>query len=192
MLRSLMDRCLLLAYVAHDRATLADFFLSPTGVPHDKVSRSRAEAKKKLERAAHSWMRGVESGLAVEDQGHLTAWWEMFHQEVHGSRLTMWIKHGESLKGTKLLSLAPMFSEPECTMYVNRFTEAAWMLHRLLPWLIQAPSRAERWESQWNLLDRVFNDSVTTIPKPMFAAFGRLMAARLDFLPSSSFPSRLV
>jgi hypothetical protein len=87
------------------------------------------------EKKIFSRMIGKNSGLDVAHLEALTQWNELFHTEVHGSRLSTMREVFSWLQDKKDFAVGPRMDDDSFTMYMNRFTEIAWMILRSLPFL---------------------------------------------------------
>ena len=101
------------------------------------------------------------AGLAPEDIAQLQKWESFFNKEVHGATLTQAFEHGPALQGEGGISVAPIPNKDSIGMFMNRFTEVAWMLHRTLPMLQLSSQRFDsEWMGKWKLLDQNFHEMV--------------------------------
>lgn len=96
------------------------------------------------------------------------------------------------LKGTAPLPVLPKYKEAPLSMFMNRFSEVAWMTHRLIP-LIQPPGVAfpAKWAEKWNVLDESFRTTVASLTeqlgKPIGAAMVAFVVAKFPFNAQSAF-----
>ena len=91
--------------------------------------------------------------------------------------------------------LLPKYDEWNYALFVNRFSEVSWMVHRMLPLL--RPARCEwpgRWGERGRTLDRCFRQTAASmthdLKKPMGAAVVEFVTSKFPFGASSMFPLR--
>ena len=149
------------------------------------------ERRKKEEARILGIMIRKNSGLPTEILNELGIWEDFFHFEVHGSRLTRLIDIGHD----KSTSVAPIYSEMTCAMFLNRFLEICWMLHRTLP-ILQLSYRQfdELWLRRWNLLDANFTESergLAAMGKKLAGDFITFMNTKLGFEPTLCFDTHV-
>lgn len=146
--------------------------------------------RKKEERRVLAEMVGFSSGLDGGDRAELGEWEEMFHWEVHGSRLTLGAEGQEWLQGHGPLPIFPVPSELCFAMYANRSNEVAWLLLRTLPFLQpQGGAFGKEWMAQWRLLDDSFRYLVEDMEhagKPIARAVEHLVDVKFAFSPSTT------
>jgi hypothetical protein len=116
----------------------------------------------------------------------------MFDWETHGARLSM-ASAVTWLKGREPLAVVPEFVEQSFALFMNRYCEVAWMVHRLLP-LLQPPTvvLSDVWKEKWRTVDQAFETVVHSVTvqlgKPIGAAMVELVRTKFPFDESSSFP----
>jgi len=93
------------------------------------------------------------SGLPEKHIKELVLWEFFFDIEVHGARLTYYC----DIIGDNRISIVPVPKKVSLVMFINRFCEVAWMLHRTLPGM-QLSNRGfnSSWKNKWVLLDENF------------------------------------
>jgi hypothetical protein len=161
------------------------------GEPVDmqRVKRNR----KSEEQAVRHRMDGQGSSLGAQTIAHLKALDDLYDTETHGARLSAAQSAGW-LKGTEPLPVSPVFSEFKASIFINRFCEVGWMVHRLIP-LIQPPGImfAPEWSSAWRVIDESFEITVTSLTKslgkPVGAAVCEFVRAKFPFSDTSTFPT---
>ncbi len=163
----------------------------PTPEEMDQVSRNR----KKEEKRVLCLMIREKSGLAPEQLMQLHRWETFFNLEVHGARLTQALEHGPALRGEDTLSLAPKRRQASCAMFMNRFSEVAWMLHRTLPILQLSTRRFDAaWGRKWQLLDDNFLSMVQSLAdlgKPFGNVFVAFVSQKFPFEPEVCFDTHV-
>ena len=92
------------------------------------------------------------------------------------------------MRGSGPLHLLPRYEESAWVLYMCRFTEIAWMLHRLLPTLqpIDHPF-GDAWAHKWRVLDQSFAECVSGLSeqlgKPIGNAHVELVEMKFPFSP---------
>jgi hypothetical protein len=189
-LRNVFDN-LILASASLQKVT--DFY-SVEGVESDKPFdvATVKKLRKKTEYEVRLKMTGHQSGLKQETRDALEKWDMSFDWEVHGARLSLG-RAEEWLKSAGPLPILPRFVEMEFAMFMNRYCEIGWMLHRLIPNL-QPPSvpLPDAWKEKWRLLDDSFELMVKALTedcgKPIGAAIVELVNKKFPFNEHSEFP----
>ena len=137
-------------------------------------------------------MTGNQSGLTQQTQDELTEWDALFDFEVHGARLSLAAAQGW-MKGTEPLPVLPRFDDMQFAMFMNRYCEVGWMVHRLVP-ALQPPGvpLPEVWMGKWLVLDDSFEITVNSLTqqlgKKIGAAIVELVKAKFPFNEQSAFP----
>jgi len=78
-------------------------------------------------------------------------------------------------------------------MFMNRFCEVGWMLHRIVP-MLQPPDAAlsAAWVDKWQILDESFEQAVHSLTeqcgKAIGAAIVELVKSKFPFAGKSVFP----
>jgi hypothetical protein len=106
---------------------------------------------------------GTSSGLEAAQQDRLDHSTQLFHAEVHGSRLTFTVDFSNWLQSGGPLPLVPTAPDERATSnYTTRFQEVAWMCIRLLPLLQLAEGEfGSEWEKRWSVLDESFEQALS-------------------------------
>lgn len=97
-----------------------------------------------------------ESGLPPDIIEELQKWEQLFHDEVHGSRLSFSTELLDWIRGTAALSIGPTPKESPTAMYMTRATEVGWLLVRLLPYLQPAENA---FSIEWHRKHKILDDS---------------------------------
>ncbi len=189
-LRNIFDN-LVLTSAALQKVT--DFY-SIEGVAPGKQF-DPTESKKLRKATEHSVRRqitGDQSGLASSTVAELAQWDAMFDYETHGARLSA--THAmDWMKGQGDLTVVPKFSEKAFALFMNRFCEVGWILHRLIPTL-QPPDAplSDAWREKWQILDDSFAQTVHSLTKQLGKAIGaaivELVNTKFPFNDRSVFP----
>jgi hypothetical protein len=117
---------------------LADVFTSKgvVGYPSDETpfTKEMAHQSKKdrgnEERRLLKLMIRENARLSEKQRLGLERWENFFNMETHNALLTQALEILD-----RPVSVAPNPSEDSCSMFINRFCEIQWMLHRTLPFL---------------------------------------------------------
>ncbi|CAG9932497.1 hypothetical protein [Candidatus Nitrotoga arctica] len=160
------------------------------GMPLDIVAMKKL--RKGTEFKVRRKMTGSESGLTQETRDELSKWDDLFDFEVHGARLSLAGAQGW-MKGLEPLPVLPRFEEMQFAMFLNRYCEVSWMVHRLTP-AIQPPGvpLPEAWMKKWRVLDDSFEITVHSLTqqlgKKIGAAIVELVKTKFPFNEQSAFP----
>ncbi|APV51112.1 hypothetical protein BWI17_16330 [Betaproteobacteria bacterium GR16-43] len=137
-------------------------------------------------------MTGKKSGLKPESVEELAMWDALFDWETHGARLSA-AQAMAYMKGTEPLPIVPKFKEGSYALFMNRFSEIGWMLHRLLP-ALQPPDvlMPDAWHGKWQILDESFEQMVYSLTAQSKKKIGEVMVefvkAKFPFHAKSAFP----
>ena len=154
LLRDIKDRAIFLAGIDHNLTTFPAIY----GFDEEKITSDEKRKKIiKLENKIFDHIVRQKSGLPIEVLEQITAWEQLFHKEVHGSKLTFFSEGGEWLLGKAALSIGPVPKESSIVMYMNRAVEVGWLLLRLFPYLqpVENAFGAE-WIGKYKILDDSF------------------------------------
>lgn len=148
--------------------------------------------RKATEQAVQKQMSGSASGLSADTLEAFRTWNELFDIETHGARLTIGLGM-DYMKGKKPLRVAPQYNAMSVAIFVNRYCEIAWMVHRLLP-LVQPPEAmlSAGWGERWRLVDESLRRLVSALSdesgKKIGAAMVELVEKKFPFGPEDHFP----
>jgi len=119
----------------------------------DKIRRRRKEEEHRiLDR-----MIRKRSGLPANVIEELEGWEQLFHEEVHGSRLSFVSEMKDLVRQGTVPSIGPTPNESSMVMYMNRACEIAWLMVRLMPYLQPTEDAfGGRWRTQYQILDDSF------------------------------------
>ena len=189
-LRNVFDN-LLLSSAAMQRLT--DFYAIEgleRDEPFDRVK--AAKLRKTTEFSVRRHMTGQQSGLSADVIDELKKWDALFDIETHGARLSLSGALGW-LKGTEPLPVLPRFNEQHLAVFMNRYSEVAWMAHRLLP-LLQPPDvpLPGEWREKWRVVDASFQIMVGSLTEQLGKKIGsailEFVDAKFPFDADSTFP----
>jgi hypothetical protein len=188
LLRDIKDRAFLLAAVAHNMATFPTIMGSiPVTADKRDWKKKTTRARKDIENRISRRLAGKDSGLApdvLEEIGH---WDELFHEEVHGGRLSL--SHELGYLGTGVvMPVGPTFHEQAFAVYMNRSSELGWIILRLLPYLqLRRTAFGDEWHRKHAVLDDSFRymaQGLSRIGKKIGDAFVTLVDQKFSFAPS--------
>jgi hypothetical protein len=154
-----------------------------------KAKRARIDDEWKVRKK----MTGKDSGLQPSTIDHLRKLDEMYDSEVHGARLSLADAMGY-MKGKAPLNVLPKFKDISFAIFMNRYCEVCWTIHRLLP-LIQPPdtSMPDAWVEKWEVLDDSFELTIRSLSKDLGKGVGDAYAdfvqAKFPFSATSTFPT---
>lgn len=190
LLRNIFDN---VALTSASLQKITDFY-SIEGVEPGKPMDIAAVKKlrKDTEFAVRRTMTGRESGLTTETQDELAKWDALFDFEVHGARLSFGAAQGW-MKGIEPLPVLPRFEPMRFALFMNRYCEVAWMVHRLIPALQPAGvSLPSAWSDKWRVLDDSFELTVNSLTqqlgKKIGAAIVEFVKAKFPFNEYTTFP----
>ena len=137
-------------------------------------------------------MTGIGSGLCAEVISELTKLNELFDFEVHGGRLSL-ADSMAFMRGAGPLQILPKFVPETFALFMNRFVEVCWALHRVLP-AIQPPDvpLPKEWADRWTLVDESFEIAVRSLSnelgKGVGDAYAEFIKVKFPFNAGAVFP----
>lgn len=160
LLRDMKDRAIFLAGVAHNITSF------PRVLGYEGIRAATAEEWKKIKKERKQEQYRVlnkmireDSGLPMETIKELQKWEELFHEEVHGSTLSFFEELGSLVRGGAPFIIGPRPKESSMALYMNRASEIAWLITRLLPYLqVEKNAFGGRWREKHQILDESFRD----------------------------------
>lgn len=188
LLRDLKDRAILVGALVHGKTS----FQKLLGILEDRPLPSITEEeykrikkrRKDEERRIFNEMIRKKSGLPTDVLKELEFWESLFHEEVHGSRLTF-SKGLGWLRGTEPLFLGPVPKDDSIAMYMNRASEIGWLFLRTFPFLQLEPNAfGEEWREKWTVLDdsfRIMIQALEKIGKKIAQVFPILVDTKFKF-----------
>ncbi len=160
LLRDLKDRAILLSGIAHNITTFSSIFglTSTEGLSAAKWKEVK-KARKHEEKRVLKNIIGEKSGLPPATISELHEWEQLFHEEVHGSRLSLPYEWTDWFETKGPPSIGPTPQNTPMGNYMHRADEIAWLMVRLLPYL-QAKKNAfgAEWQKKHAILDDSFRD----------------------------------
>jgi hypothetical protein len=185
LLRDIKDRTFLLAGVAHNMTTFPDIMgeLPPLSDKREwkkKSTRARKDAENRISRR----LLGVDSGLPPDILAEIGLWDELFHEEVHGGKLSL-VHELQYLTSGVAMPIGPTLHEQAFAVYMNRSSELGWLILRLLPYLQMADGAfGEEWKRKQTILDDSFRfmaHGLTRIGKRIGEAFIAFVDQKFSF-----------
>jgi hypothetical protein len=185
LLRDIKDRALLLCGVLHRLTTIPKTMgMTPALARDSERRRNSTRVRKDEENKITRLICGVDSGLPPHVVAELKSWDDLFHDEVHGARLSF-VHELDLLKRGMVNRVGPTFHQQAFAVYMNRVSELGWLILRLLPYL-QMGSRAfgDEWSRKYSVLDdsfRIMVQGLSKIGKQIGEAFIALVDAKFNF-----------
>lgn len=158
LLRNLKDRTIFLAGIAHNITTLPSILGFDGSIPITVDNKKKLTKSCKTEefRVLNRIIR-KKSGLPPQIIKELDNWEQLFHYEVHGSKFTFFNELGDWLKSGNPPSIGPTAKESNMVLYMNRCVEIAWLIVRLLPYILPEENAfGNRWNEKHKILDESF------------------------------------
>ncbi len=175
---------------------VTDFYRIEGIDPNDKsgkidpiaIKKARMDNEYEVRRVMTGWKSGLHPTVVEE----LIKLDQLYDLEVHGGRLSLTDATG-FMKGTEPLRIVPAFSEGSWALFMNRFAEVAWTLHRLLPNIQPSEGPMPReWCDKWAIVDNSFEIVVRSLSKDLKMkigdAYADFMKAKFPFNAASTFP----
>jgi hypothetical protein len=189
-LRNLFDNLVLTSAAIQN---LTDFMSIEGVIP--EVPPTEVSIKKlriKTEREVQKKMIGKESGLSGSTIELLAKLRNVYNYEVHGSRMSM-TDCLDWLRGEASLPIVTHFNSKNCGLFINRYCEVCWLIHRLVPNLQYKKMLLDmQWKSKWAIIDDSFSFLETAIAeecgKPMGDALKEFVKEKFPFNADSFFP----
>lgn len=196
LLRDLKDRAVLLGAVGNEFTTLMAISGAGSLTGNAGFVSSIKDLKKKVKKAefeAFAKMTGTQSRVSPAAHSELQKWEELFHLEVHGSRITTSLADEEWMKVGGLLQISPKPCLDVLANYMNRFCEISWMILRTFPLLqLKRDDFGFEWTQKWQVLDDSFLFAIRAqvkLRKPIATAIIELVENSFGFSPkTTSYP----
>jgi hypothetical protein len=169
LLRDLKDRAIFVGALVHGKTSFQKLLgifedQSLTSITEKEYQRIKKRRKDEEYRILNEMIRR-KSGLPADVQKELETWENLFHEEVHGSRLTF-AKNIGWLQGKEPLSLGPIPNEGSIAPYINRASEIGWLFLRTFPFLQLEPNAfGKEWREKWTVLDDSFRIMIQALEK---------------------------
>lgn len=185
LLRDIKDCAIFLGALARGRTSFSKLLGEPKSgnITEEEYHRIKIERKKEERRILDETIR-KKSGLPPQVQKELETWENLFHEEIHGSKLTF-TEGMDWLLGKRPLSLGPIPNDKSAAMYMNRASEIGWLTVRTLPFLQLEPNAFGRqWTEKREVLDESFRlmvESLGKLGKEIGKAFIQLVDIKFSF-----------
>lgn len=189
-LRNAFDDCVMTSAALQN---LTDFYSVEGLDPNKAFDPLTYRANRKTEeRKVNKLMLGSNSGLEQATQDALKHLNDLYDMEVHGGRLSM----TDAIAFMKMegpLRVVPHFVPQTFALYMNRFVEVAWLVHRLLP-AVQPPDAPmpDDWAHRWHVVDESFELGVRALYEDSGRKVGqeypKFVAAKFPFNAKAVFP----
>jgi hypothetical protein len=154
------------------------------GFTYSPTPKEIKKGRKNTEAIVRTKMTGLESGLSPSTQAELKKWDDLFDKEVHGARLSRASVFG-FINGSDPLPVSPKFNELIYSLFLNRYFEISWMVHRLIPGSqLKGLPFPKSWQEKWQILDVSFEQMVHSLTTSQ----GKLIGAAVTELVTKKFP----
>ena len=192
--RNLKDQALFLGAIVGGISSFPALYglNDSTVTPWTKKDQQAAlNRRRDAEKRILSQMIGKNSGLDATHLEAIMQWNNLFHQQVHGARLSTMREMFAWLQEKKDFAVAPRMDDDGFAVYMNRFTEIAWMTHRSLPFLqTEIIHFSDEWQHQWQVLDdalRVSVEGLGSLGKKIAPAFIAMIDSKFATSPASRY-----
>lgn len=192
LLRDIKDRSIFLGAIVNGITSLSKIlgYVGNKALTEETYRKLKTERKKEEFRVLDLMIR-KKSGLEKSVHFELQKWENLFHEEVHGSKLTYFTEGGKWLKGEMPLSIGPVPIERSYGMYMNRASEIGWLIVRLFPYLQLDPhSFGAEWAEKWYVLDdsfRIMVKGLEKVGKRIATAFTNFIDIKFPFNPETCY-----
>jgi hypothetical protein len=191
LLRDLKDRSIFIAAIAHGKTNLEKIIGDTKGEElTEETYRKVKNRRKKEEYKILKHMIRENSGFDSETLKELTRWENLFHEEVHGSKMTFFSEMRKWRMGEPL-SIGPVPVREAYGMYLNRAAEIGWLITRIFP-LLQITPKAfpKTWREKWDVLDdsfRIMVKGLEGMGKKIATAFICFVDTKFPFTPNDQY-----
>ncbi len=183
LLRNVKDRVIFLAAVAHGITN----FSSIHGYEgsKDKDRKEKGNKRKLEERRVLGLFLRKDSGLSADVIQELELWENLFHAEVHGSKLSYAQDLGK-IKDGIIVPPEPTINGISMGLYMNRVVEVAWMITRLFPFL---QPHEDAFGLKWGRRQKILDESFKFMETGLIDLDKKIGAAFITFIDKKfSFP----
>lgn len=190
MLRNVFDDVVLVSAALQE---ITDFYKIEGIDPNGKFDPAAVKKARRVEEfKVRKLMTGSGSGLSADVTSVLAKLNDLFDYEVHGGRLSL-ADAINFMKSMGPLHVLPKFAPKTFSIFMNRFNEVGWAVHRLLP-AIQPPGifMPKNWADRWTLVDESFELAVRSLSdelsKKVGDAYAEFIRVKFPFNSGSTFP----
>lgn len=198
LLRDVKDKCLQLsAYfqgqVSYDALSGVDKNTSSKATKQEMRNRAR-KVRIAAEKSVTEQMLDFSDFTDTTHRELLDIWQDSFDRENHGSSISASSATVSWHSEHQPLYLVNTNDESLSALYMNRFYDAGWMFHRLLPNLQGDTLQFDcEWKYRWDILDHSFwmmQDGLAGIGKPIGSAIVNFIDKRFPFNTNTRFNSK--
>lgn len=169
-LRNVFDTAVISSAVAQRIAT----FEAAEGIQAEEAfdPKKIGARRKRTEFDIQAQMVGKNSGLSDITIAELEKLNSLFDFETHGQRMTA-TRTMSWMKGEGPLIFLPDYKQIDYALFINRYDEVTWMLHRLVPLMVPAGIvSTEHWSQRWRTLDLCFHQTIKAMSIDLKMAIG--------------------
>lgn len=191
-LRSLKEQAFGIAGVILGYTTVPSLLKYHPAQSSDPQVQKSFRERLKDEKILRDQLIGRESSLSKEAVAQLQLWDRLFNAQVHGSHLALAIELERWINQHRgPFTLGPEPNEMADALYLNRSTELAWMVTRMLPFLqLSENSLGRKWAEHWKLADESFRFMVVSLEKKISSSFIEFLDSKLPLNPKSYYIER--
>lgn len=180
LLRDLKDRTIFLAGIAHNITTFPKIFgyAGISDVDDEEWHKIKRRQKKEEFRVLDRIIR-KNSTLPENVTSELEKWEKLFHEEVHGSKFSFFEELGSWARDGNPLTIGPIARETSVSMYMNRASEIAWLIVRLMPYMQPVESA---FGNEWSERQKILDDSFLYMQKSLSNVGKKIGGAYIQFV----------
>ena len=185
LLRDIKDRALLICGVLHRMTSIPRIMGTHPPQPSTPTGRKKAvRARKDEENRICRLIIGSDSTLPPDAITELKVWDDLFHEEVHGAKFSVFHELDLMSKGIAN-RVGPTFYRDAFSMYMSRSAELGWLIARLFPYLeLGERPFGDEWRHKHIVLDDSFRYMVQGLSnsgKKIGEAFITLVDQKFSF-----------
>jgi hypothetical protein len=164
----------------------------PTNLDPRAMHEYRRRKRMQLEKQLIEKYLTANPDFDSETTFELKRWNDLFNWETHG----LFLSHSNAmmawLKGEARPQLVELDVPDMAALIMNRFSEATWLFHRLLPNLQHGDGFGEEWSKRWCVLDDSFwqmQEGLAGIGKKIGGAFVTFIDKKFQFDANTRLPT---
>jgi len=195
MLRDVKDRSIFLSAVFQEHVTYTELMgitkHEPKNLDTKALNEYRRRKRMRLEKHLIEKYLTANPEFDSETTFELKRWNDLFNWETHGSFLSQSNSMLAWVKGEAYPQLVETGVPDSDAMMMNRFNEATWLFHRLLPNLQHGNGFGEEWSQRWRVLDDSFwqmQESLGSMGKKIGRAFVTFIDKKFPFDETTRLP----